>query len=169
MSVAMFQPFRHIDLGPFCSEPRSETIVYTKYGASQQDCPRYRRKLCPPNLEHTCFDAKDHKCMLTPRGRDTSTGLDAVFFAFYNVSCDSLTLYGFATQEALDMPYHYWTDGSNHDNKTARFWYRSRVNSQYGHDFVREHKALYALSTDWTISRSSFHAKCRRNTADEFL
>ena len=152
----------HINLRQLSRVLRSETIVYTK--AVGHDCAVVHRKLHRPDfpdLKYTCFDSRhDHNCSLMSSSRDTSTGLEAFSFAFLRLPCASLTLYGFTTREALDMPYHYYTDGSARDNKTGRVWYKSRSDSRWGHDFIKEHEALYALSTNWNISRSSFHGKC---------
>jgi hypothetical protein len=160
MSVAFFEPARHMDVAYLMRQLHNETVVYTK----DPKCTTARKKHTS-TAPFTCYaDAK--RChVLGSWRRDISTGMEAAIFAFQKLPCGSLTLFGFNTSENEGQPYHYWRDGSVHDHKTGGDWYKSRAVRGGGHNFRAEHRLLQTLSSPTgVVQRRTYEDVCTLRT-----
>ncbi len=155
MSSAFLQSYRHINVTKLKKQLGRETIVYVNGNCNRADRVLNRRK------KGVCFVPAPCTYLHDNYRRQYSTGLFAFLYAFQKVKCTSLVMFGFNTTLNEAYRYHYWTDGSVHDGKSARSWYKSRERS--GHEFGAEHQ-FFAMVTgsDGRIDHATFRAVCSR-------
>ena len=118
-------------------------FVSNAYTANQdndeEDCPPAIDKFMAkhPTLRYRCIHFDEVLCKWAAKGEPPATGgALAISVLFEQYDCEMVRLYGFANSN-LDAPYHYWRDGSSHDQVSTRDWYKSRLKRKT-HDFQKE-------------------------------
>lgn len=106
---------------------------------------------------------RDFHACVWPTNVQLSSGAVAISLLFGVFGCASVSLFGFANENA-SMPYHYWRDGSIHDGATAAEWYAKRKERAL-HDFDKEHWIMHSVLGDcsWTLRAERYHKLCQRS------
>ena len=142
-------------------------FVSNAYTANQdndeEDCPPAIDKFMVkhPTLRYRCIHFDEVLCKWAAKGEPPATGgALAISVLFEQYDCEMVRLYGFANSN-LDAPYHYWRDGSSHDQVSTRDWYKSRLKRKT-HDFQKEHQIMHDLlgRCSWNITGNSYRKAC---------
>ena len=114
-----------------------------------------------PGLPYRCTSSLDAMACNWPLGvLPPSSGALAIAVLFGLFRCKMVRLYGFANVDR-SLPYHYWKDGSNHDNASTAKWYRSRAR-QGLHQFELEHRLMHDVlgGCSWDLHVERYRDAC---------
>ena len=135
--------------------------------------PWHEQAGCPPliadfmrqhaGLPYRCVMNSISECPWPSAIRQPSSGAVAISLLFGVYHCQTVQLFGFANTN-LSMPYHYWRDGSSHDDATSAQWYASRAHSRT-HYFEEEHVIMYNVlgNCSWTLRSDAYWRACENH------
>ena len=181
LAGSFFQAFRHMNhtvLHETLDSMRAERSEVVWAVLAREFAPWHEAVGCPhpiavfmkhhPGLPYRCTQsaAQEAQNCGWPGIRQPSSGVVGVSLLFGVFGCQSVSLYGFANEDT-SMPYHYWRDGSHHDNATTATWYASRAKSRT-HHFDREHRLMHDVvgGCSWELTRERYQEACRTRFAD---
>jgi len=161
MSVALFDEWRNMNIPQLLNDLTDEILVYTK----EKNCRKINNYHEHFKISNEFFCTYEYKCdLLSDWKRDVSSGFQSIFTSFYQLGCTNLKMLGFNTTENLRASYHYWKDGSVHDNINSNTWYNKRRRNKWAHNFYIEQKFIEYVSMNSTICKKTIDAICNYNT-----
>ena len=191
LAGSFFQVFRHMNYSLMHAtleemQPTNSEVVWVvvqrevlKYLQDQgkPSKPWHEAAGCPPPipefmkwhpaLPYRCAIRNEKDACIWPGTRQLSSGGIAISLLFETYSCQSVVLYGFANEDPT-LPYHYWKDGSQHDNVTTGQWYKNREKIRT-HVFEREHRLMHDVlgGCSWTVTAERYRQACQTKFAEE--
>ena len=180
LAGSFFQAFRHMNhtaLHATLNTMRAERSEVVWTVLPREFAPWHEAVGCPhpitafmqqhPGLPYRCTTtaAQEAERCGWPGIRQPSSGVVGISLLFGVFGCKSVALFGFANDNT-SLPYHYWRDGSHHDNATTAMWYSNRIKSRT-HHFDREHRLMHDVvgGCSWELTRERYQEVCRTRFA----